>query len=88
MPDIQISDTQRDAQSYYRLLTALELAKEEIGAAARVGRMDIDEVLGRLLPVLAEALNAEQAFVAIRCRDEAGGRAFRLTVAQRETVFE
>lgn len=60
-----LSDSRRDAARYYRLLLALERATDEVKAMEDRGRPDIDEVLGRLLPDLALALNAQLGFVVV-----------------------
>ena len=59
-----ISDSQREALKYYRLLLAIEHASTEVRQMEEQGRPDLDDVLGRLLPDLAFALNAESAFLA------------------------
>jgi len=77
------SDSLREAKKYHILLLALERATGEIRAMERRGRPDIDEVLDSLLPDLAKALNAEQAFVALLREDEvAGEKWLELTVAR------
>jgi len=77
-----LSDSLREAKKYHRLLLALERATREIRTMERRGRPDIDEVLDSLLPDLAKALNAEQAFVALLREDEgAGEKWLELTVA-------
>lgn len=63
------SDSRRDAERHHRLLLALDRATGEIRHIEREGQPDIDEVLDRLLPDLAAALNAEQAFVAVLRED-------------------
>jgi len=68
------SDSVRDAKKYHHLLLALERATGEIRAMERRGLPDIDEVLDGLLPDLAKALNAEQAFVALLREDEGVGK--------------
>jgi len=68
------SDSLRDAKKYHLLLLALERATGEIRAMERRGRPDIDEVLDSLLPDLAKALNAEQAFAALLREDEGTGK--------------
>ena len=76
------SDSLRDAKKYHLLLLALERATGEIRAMERRGRPDIDEVLDSLLPDLAKALNAEQAFAALLREDEGTGKKWlELTVA-------
>jgi signal transduction histidine kinase len=76
------SDSLRDAKKYHRLLLALERATGEIRTMERKGPPDIDEVLGRLLPDLAKALNAKQTFVALLREDEIVGKKWlELTVA-------
>lgn len=63
------SDSRRDAERHHQILLALSHATEEI-AHLDEGHVDIDGVLGRLLPDLAAALNAQQAFVAVLREDE------------------
>ncbi len=76
-----VSDSRRDAARHHRLLLALERATDEIRRMERDGHPDIDEVLDRLLPDLAAALNAKQAFVAVLREDEGRGEKwFELTV--------
>ena len=65
-----ITDTHRDAAKYRRLLLALERATGEIRDIGEESYASIEEVLGRLLPDLAQSLNAEQAFVAVLQADE------------------
>jgi PAS domain S-box-containing protein len=60
-----ISDSRRDAEKYHKLLFAIESATNTINSLEKQGRASIDEVLASLLPDLADALDAEQAFVAI-----------------------
>lgn len=57
-------DLQRDATKYKNLVRALDQAAHEIRAMEVAEIFDIDELLIRLLPNIAEALDAEQAFVA------------------------
>ncbi|MBM4460240.1 MAG: GAF domain-containing protein [Chloroflexi bacterium] len=77
-----LSDSRRDAERYYRLLLALERATEAVKQIEDQGRPDIDEVLGRLLPDVAYALNAQQAFVArLQNGSEPGQRSLEITVA-------
>ncbi len=59
-----ISDSHRDAERYYRLLLALRRATSEIRELEAESQPDIEAVFARLLPDLAAALNAKQAFVA------------------------
>jgi signal transduction histidine kinase len=76
------SDSLREAKKYHLLLLALERATREIRTMERRGRPDIDEVLDSLLPDLAKALNAKQAFVALLWEDEGRGKKWlELTVA-------
>lgn len=74
-----ISDSRRDAEKYHKLLFAIETATDTINSLEKQGRASIDEVLASLLPDLAEALDAAQAFVAIY-RGEKGqrGQSFEL----------
>ena len=58
------SDSQREALKYHRLLLAIERVSAEVRQMEERGRPDLEDVLGRLLPDLAFALNAESAFVA------------------------
>ena len=75
-----ISDSRRDAERYHDFLLAIELATHEIRDMGGESHPDIDEVLDRLLPYLAAALNAEQAFVAALREDEDRGKKwFELT---------
>jgi serine phosphatase RsbU (regulator of sigma subunit) len=74
------SDASRDAQRYYRLLTTLRAATQQIRDLER-GSPDIDQILGRLLPDLAGALNAQQAFAAILRLGSEGERWFEVTAA-------
>lgn len=76
-----LSDSRRDAERYYRLLLALERATDEVKAMEDRGRPDIDEVLGRLLPDLALALNAQQGFVVVTRAEPAGERYLEVTEA-------
>lgn len=57
-------DLQRDAAKYKNLVRALDQATHAIRAMELAQIFDIDELLIRLLPNIAEALDAEQAFVA------------------------
>jgi signal transduction histidine kinase len=76
------SDSLREAKKYHLLLLALERATGEIRTMERSGSPDIDEVLDSLLPDLAKALNAEQAFVALLWEDEGTRKKWlELTVA-------
>jgi serine phosphatase RsbU (regulator of sigma subunit) len=76
-----LSDSRRDAERYYRLLLALERATDEVKVMEERGRPDIDEVLGRLLPDLALALNARQGFVAVTREENGNGRCLEITQA-------
>lgn len=81
-PDGSLSDTARDAKRYGDILVALDGAVREIRrmrGAEKEGYPDIDEVLDRLLPDLARALNARQAFVAVPEKENDKGRWFQLT---------
>lgn len=69
-----VSDSRRDAERYHRLLLALRRATGEIKAMEADSPPDIDEVLSRLLPDLANALTARQAFVAMVRTDGTGKR--------------
>lgn len=64
-----ISDSARDARRYHKLLLALSTAIETVQAIER-STPSIDMVLHRLLPDLAEALNARHAFVALHRKDQ------------------
>jgi len=79
-----LSDSRRDAERYYRLLLALERATDEVKAMEDRGRPDIDEVLGRLLPDLALALNARQGFVAVARTTPNGEPCLEITEAYPE----
>ena len=68
------SDSRRDADRHNRVLLALNRATDEVRRMEHEARLDIDEVLDRLLPDLAQALNAENAFVAALGRDEDRGQ--------------
>jgi nitrogen-specific signal transduction histidine kinase len=61
-----VSDSRRDAEKYHKFLLAIESATFTINALEQEGRASIDEVLASLLPNLAEALGAAQAFAAIQ----------------------
>jgi GAF domain-containing protein len=62
-PDNQ-SDVRRDAIKYGYLLNALRRATREIRTLEDDGALTIDDVLEKLLPVIARALDAEKSFVA------------------------
>ncbi len=57
------SDTQRDAEKYRQLVRALRHATTAVRAMEEQGQADIREVLTKLLPDIAAALNAQKAFV-------------------------
>ena len=57
-------DLQRDAAKYKNLVSALDQATQEIRAMETAEIFDVNELLIRLLPNLARALDAERAFVA------------------------
>lgn len=79
-PDIQnISDFTRDAQRYYRTLLALDSATTVIGDMEQQGHPDINEVLDKILPSLAVALNAEQAFAAVLRKENGKAIGLELT---------
>jgi hypothetical protein len=65
-----MSDSYRDAVRYHRLLLALTRATGEIREIGEENYPQHD-VLERLLPDLAVALNAQKAFVAARHQDKA-----------------
>ena len=76
-----VSDSARDARRYHSLLLALTSAIETIQAMER-SSPSIDAVLNRLMPDLADALNARHAFVALLRNDEQKGeRWFEFTAA-------
>jgi serine phosphatase RsbU (regulator of sigma subunit) len=75
-----LSDSRRDAERYHRLLLALERATDEVKEMEDRGRPDMDEVLGRLLPDLTNALNARQGFVAA-ARETSLGNYLEVTAA-------
>ena len=60
-----VTDSHRDAEQYHRLLLALERAILEVREIEREDQPSLEGVIGRLLPDLAEALNAEKAFLSI-----------------------
>ena len=67
-PQAHSDDSARDARRYHAILLALEHAVQEIRqmrGMEKKGYPNIDEVLDRLLPDLASALNAKRAFVAV-----------------------
>lgn len=75
-----MSDSRRDASRYHKLLLALRRVTGEIRAMEEESQPEVDEVLARMLPDLAEALNAARAFVAVARESEAGGKPwFELT---------
>lgn len=75
-----VNDSRRDAKRYHGLLLALEHAIGKIRRVEKEGYPDIDEVLDRLLPDLASALNSEKAFVAMLREDKGKGKKwFELT---------
>lgn len=80
-----LSDSRRDAERYYRLLLALERATDEVKVIEERGRPDIDEVLGRLLPDLTLALNAQQGFVAVTLEELDEGRLLEITATYPDT---
>jgi GAF domain-containing protein len=57
------SDTQRDAEKYRLLVRALRHATTVVRAMEEQDRVDIREVLTKLLPDVAAALGAQKAFV-------------------------
>ena len=57
-------DSYRDAMKYRQMLLAIEQATTQIRQFEQESRPDIDQVMARLLPQLAGALDAELAFVA------------------------
>jgi GAF domain-containing protein len=63
-----VSDSARDARRYHKLLLALSTAIETVQAIER-STPRIDMLLDRLMPDLAEALNARHAFVALLRED-------------------
>ncbi len=75
-----MSDSRRDAERYHKLLLALESATSEIKELELTGLPNLAELIGRLLPRLCEALEAEQAFVASERHDE-GARCLEVTAA-------
>ncbi len=74
-----ISDFERDARKYALLLLALQRATREIRAVEQGEQLGMDQVLERLLPDLAKALNAVQAFVAVLHQERGTGEWFELT---------
>jgi PAS domain S-box-containing protein len=90
MPDLQkalrLSDSRRDAEKFHRLLLAAEHAVDEIDVLQKKRHIDIDDMLRRLLPNLADALGASQAFVlAFRgSTEKAEKKWFELTAAYPE----
>ncbi len=63
MTKITSSDTQRDAEKYRQLVRALRHATTAVRAMEEQGQADIREVLTKLLPDIAAALNAQKAFI-------------------------
>jgi GAF domain-containing protein len=76
-----IGDFERDAKKYHLLLLALQGATSEIRTLEREGGLGIDQVLERMLPDLAKALNAAQAFVAVLHEEQGNSKWFDLTAA-------
>jgi GAF domain-containing protein len=60
----RLDDSYRDAMKYRQMLLAIEQATQQVRQIEQEGRPDIDQVMARLLPQLAGALDAELAFVA------------------------
>ena len=80
LPDDNIlSDALRDRLRFHAVLQALEEANAYLGRPG-MSVYDIDQVLDRLLPNIATALRAEQAFVAIVRAGSNNDRWFEVTV--------
>ncbi len=82
---VPLSDSARDARRYHNLLLALTGAIETIRTLEQTG-LDVDTVLGQMLPDLAVALGAQHAFVALQHADDGTGtRSFEITAAWPQT---
>jgi GAF domain-containing protein len=68
------SDTQRDAEKYRLLVRALRHATTVVRAMEEQDRVDIREVLTKLLPDVAAALGAQKAFVIRQIRSTVSGQ--------------
>jgi len=58
-----VTDTQRDAEKYRLLVRALRHATTAVRTMEEQGQANIREVLTKLLPDIADALNAQKSFI-------------------------
>lgn len=70
-------ERRRDAQKYQWLSTALISISRKVHSEEEYA--NIDEIIGILLEDLAEAMNAEQAFIAVPVQSHSGTKRVRLT---------